>query len=219
METVEKYVVGWGDNTGGRQAYTIDDINNGALGTAIVFNSISDGAIGHEFNFVGARTSDGKDLWSGNVIEAVEGEIYRVRIYAHNNNPGAYLALAKDVSVRFNLAKPVRVTGNDIALDGFNSGNGYYAAAVHGFISVSNGTPSEYWDGVKFVSNRPFHLEYITGTATYENSGIGAGGYRLSDNVVKDYVKIGYDEMNGEIPGCFGYASYTTILVKPVFDD
>lgn len=137
FETVDRYVVGWGDNTGGRRAYTIDEINNGDLGTKIVLNSISDGAIGHEFNFVGARRSGDKGYWSGNVIEAEEGEEYRVRIYVHNNNPGSYNAIAKDVSIRFSFPSPVKVTGDDIDLEGFDSSNGYYAEAIHGFISVS----------------------------------------------------------------------------------
>lgn len=153
-------------------------------------------------------------------IQTNEGNKYRVRIYAHNSNPNAYYALAKDVSIRYSIAPLVKVSGDDIALDGFDRSNGYYAVGIHGFISVPNGSPSEYWDGVKFVSSRPFHLKYVEGSALYENNGIGSsGGYRLSDNIVRQYIKIGYEEMNGEIPGCYQYASYTTILVKPVFDD
>lgn len=62
----------WGDNGGGRPSYTKEEINKGAIGATeisdgenykesdnypgiIVFNSISDSAIGNEKNFVGTR--------------------------------------------------------------------------------------------------------------------------------------------------------------------
>lgn len=61
-DEVESFPVGWADSIGGRDSYTIDEINNGALKDKIVFNSISDSAIGHEFNFVGAKKNDGETL-------------------------------------------------------------------------------------------------------------------------------------------------------------
>lgn len=54
-DTVDDFIVGCADSNGGREAYTLDQVNAGALDNAIIFNSISDGTIGHEFNFVGAR--------------------------------------------------------------------------------------------------------------------------------------------------------------------
>ena len=77
-DTVDNFVVGWADSNGGREAYTLDQVNAGALDNAVVFNSISDGPIGHEFNFVGARENNGKlvDYWNANEIEAEEGKTY-----------------------------------------------------------------------------------------------------------------------------------------------
>lgn len=57
-----------------------------------------------------------------------------------------------------------------------------------------------------------------------ENNGIGAnGGYKLGDEIVtkaasQNGVQIGYDKIDGNIPGCYEYASYVTIRVKAVFD-
>lgn len=35
-------ISGWGDNAGGRQSYTSEEVQSGALGDSIVLNSISD---------------------------------------------------------------------------------------------------------------------------------------------------------------------------------
>lgn len=217
--SVDKLVVGWSDNSGlkeGRPFYTIDDINNGAIGNQIVFNSISDSVIGHEANFVGARENTGpatkETIWNANSIEAKDGKTYLIRLYVHNNSIGGLESVALDTRVRFEIADTVVV--NEAEND-----EGNYQVAIHGYITSSNATPSWYSDGVKFVSDRPFHLIYICGTAIFENNAIGLGGRHLSDDVITKGVLIGYDEFNGEIPGCYKYDSFTTIKVMPVFDD
>lgn len=231
---------GWGDSSGGRQTYTIKQINEGVLGDTITFNSIvdtndslspEDKAAGviipltDERNFVGARENSGNygkdNLWNGNVIEAEEGKTYLVRLYVHNNSPHGYDAIAENVSVQFQITDLRHVLQNDISLEGFDSSNGYYGVGVNGFIDASNANPSSYWDGVKFVSDKPFELRYIPGTALLENNGIGAtngSGYKLNDDIVTDKkVLLGYDSLDGNIPGCYGYAAYVTIEVEPVF--
>lgn len=224
-ETVANFPVGWSDDVGGRKVYTLDEVNHGAIDGKIIFNSISDSVIGHEFNFVGARKNNGENKgadnqWNGNEIIAEEGCTYLVRLYVHNNGRFSGEDIAEDVSIRFKITDTLNVTGNDVAMDGFNSSNGYYGTAVYGYIRVPDEEPSMYSDGVKFVSDRPFHLEYIPGTAFFENNGIGKNhGYRLDDNIIWNFIPIGYNEMDGRIPADYQYASYSCITVIPVFDD
>ena len=48
-----------------------------------------------------------------------------------------------------------------------------------------------------------------------------SGGITLSDDIVKAKsggVMIGYDALDGRIPGCYQYDNYVTIIVKAVFD-
>lgn len=219
----------WGDSDGGRPTYTIEEINNGALGPvgkaeenqgtypgAIVFNSIADpalaseGVISDERYFVGAREDTGFNLgkdniWNGNSITVEDGKIYLIRLYVHNNNPNGEDAVAEDVRVSFNIptdsSRKVR---------------------VNGFIESSNATPAEYWDYVDFESDVPFHLEYVYGSASLENNGIGSGGgLQLSDDIVlaaSGGTLIGYNELDGKIPGCYQYSAYISIRVKVVFD-
>lgn len=206
-------VSAWGDNGGGRRSYTEAQINNGDLGNKIVFNSISDGVIGNEKNFVGARLNTGvnagKDnTWEGNNITVEDGKEYLIRLYVHNNNPNGLNAVARDVRVAFDIPE--------------------YSAKqiqVNGFITSSNATPSKYWDYVNFNSDRAFHLEYVYGSALLENNGIGQnGGVQLGDEIVtkaasENGVKIGYNALDGNVPGCYTYDNFVGIRVKAVFDD
>ena len=195
----------WGDNGGGRPSYTTDEINRGALGDTITFNSISNNpAIGNEKNFVGAkRVDDEATVWNANTITAEDGEKYYIRMYIHNNNPGGNAAGAEDTTVRFELAEG---SGTEVE--------------VQGLITSSNATPTEYYDSVRFTGDVAFHLEYVPGSAFIENNGLAAGGgVALSDEIVQgDGVSIGYEVLDGNLPGGLEYATYVGIEVKVVYD-
>ncbi len=209
-------VSAWGDNGGGRESHTIEEINNGVLGDRIVFNTISNSVIGNEKNFVGARENTGvnagaKNVWNGNDITVKDGQEYLIRLYVHNNSPKDRAAVSENTRVAFNIptisAKQVQ---------------------VNGYIYSDNAVPSEYWDYVNFNSDQAFHLEYVYGSALIENRGYAStengGPKKLGDEIVtkaasEKGVRIGFDqEGDGKIPGCYGYASYITIRVKAVFD-
>lgn len=220
----------WGDNGDGRPSYTIEEINNGAIGATkrsdgenykesenypgtIVFNSISNSVIGDEKNFVGAREcivqADGRcnaanseTIWNANEIDVKDDQTYVIRAYVHNNNPNGTDAVAENTRVEFVIPE--------------NSGK---EIEVNGIINSSNATPSRYWDHVTFKSDNIFHLEYISGSALFENNAIGLGGITLSDDVVNGGTLIGYDKLDGRIPGCYEYDGFVGIQVKVVYDD
>lgn len=206
---VAPLVLAWGDSDGGRPSYTKQQINDGILGDKITLNSIKDGKSGDEKDFVGARVDDGdhgvNNLWTGSDINVQPGKTYIVNLYVHNNNPKGYGAVAENVMTQISIAK--------------NTGK---TVQVNGFINSSNASPSEYWDYVNFHSDKNFRLEYIPGSALLENNGVGSGGHgvKLSDDIVATTkgVMIGYDKLDGKIPGCYQYSSYVTIKVKPVFE-
>ena len=234
----------WGDNSSGgkgRSSYTVEEINDGVIGATpksdgedyknspnypgkIVFNSISDSRPvgdgvkgGSEKNFVGAREcvlrDDGRcesventgKGWLHNDITVEDGKTYIIRMYVHNNNPNGYDAVAENTRVSFSIPSTV---GKNIL--------------ISGFINSSNATPTECWDSVNFKSDVPFHFEYVFGSALLENNSIGLGGLALSDDIVKAKsggTLIGYDALDGRIPGCYQYDNFVTIRVKAVFDD
>jgi|InofroStandDraft_1065614.scaffolds.fasta_scaffold15797_3 uncharacterized repeat protein (TIGR01451 family) len=217
VAAVPSLVSAWGDNgdydDGHRRSYTVEEIESGILGDKIVFNSInvSKPIGGDERAFVAARENTGinagKDnKWTSvNDVKVEDGKEYIVRMYVHNNSPKGYGAVAENTRVKFNVPS---ASGKSVK--------------VNGFISSSNANPSKYVDYVNFVSDTNFHLEYVYGSALLENNKVGAnGGIQLSDDIIqaKDAgVLIGYDALDGKVPGCYQYANYVTIRVKAVFD-
>lgn len=199
--TLPALVAAWG---GERTFYTLDQVEHDALGDKITFNSITDGPVGDERYFVHARKDGTHDVWQGGNIEAEDGKTYVVNLFVHNNSPKGTDAIAKDVNVRMGIKQE----------DG-------KSVKVSGLISSSNATPKEYWDSVVFNSDKNFHLEYVSGSARWQNNSIGSGedGVKLSDNIMATSgVKVGYDSLNGEIPGCYKYSGYAAIKVKVVYE-
>lgn len=219
-------VYAWGDSDGGRPSYSLQEINEGVLGDKITFNSMTivdsdyawykqtygkdmpTGFLTHEKNYVGAREDTGvnagsQNVWNGNDIAVEEGKEYIIRACIFNDNPNGWDAVSENTRVRFSI--PV---------------NSARQIKVNGFITSDNASPEEYVDYVNFNSDRAFHLEYIEGSALIENNG-KAGGSKLDDNIVNstDGVLIGYDTLDGRVPGGSQYDNYITIKVKVVFDD
>lgn len=190
---------GWGDNTNGRQDYTEEEIAAGKLGNAITFNSISDGKIGHEFNYVGAKGVDEDGPWHADSLEVEDGQVYVIRLYVHNNNPNGYHALAKDVKAYFGL--PEQFSKEQ---------------TITGYLESSNAIPSRYWDSVTLKSDQYFYVEYLEGSAVLFNCGISAdGGVTLPDEIItKDGTVLGYSALDGLIPGGYEYDGEVRIYVQ-----
>lgn len=193
-------VSAWGDSAGGRKTYTVDEINGGAIDDKIVLNSISDNpTVGNELYFVQAHKNGSSDLYEASEISVEDGMTYMVRMYVHNNNRYGEKMTAKDVTAR--------------AVIPTESSN---KLSISGVISSSNATPNKVWDDIVFKSDSNFHLVYQTGSAHWESKGASQGA--LSDDLIKGGVKLGYNSLNGELPGCFGYSGYVTFKVKVVYD-
>ncbi len=211
-------VMAWGDNSGkanGRDMYTLENCEgtgygrtnctvSPSMGDKVTFNSYKNGNIGDERNFVGARENTGinagvNNVWNANEITVEDGKEYLVRLYAHNNNPNG--KVAEGVTLHFTLPTEA---GTELS--------------VQGSIDSTNADPTRVYDDVVFKSadGSQFYLDYIEGSAHFENNFIGAnGGYTLSDDIITSKgVLIGDSELDGQVPGCFKYASYTTIRVK-----
>ena len=240
VASIPAIVSAWGDNGGMRPSYSVQEINEKAdtFGSTPFFNSIeikdsdyawyqenfgeelSKGNLRYEKNFVGARENTGvnagpANVWDGNNIDAEDGKTYLVRLYAHNNNPNGWDGVAEDTTVRFQDANMVASTLETVELEdenGYKTGETkqMQQVQINGFISSSNATPSEYWDYVNFNAEIPFHLEYVYGSALLENNG-AAGGSQLSDDIINDGTLIGYDALDGRVPGCYQYANYVSI--------
>ena len=220
--------------------YSLEQINDGSWKKGdITFNSIvlkdSDyewyknthdgkpipqGTLRNETNFVGARvagTNQGAaNVWEGDRISVEDGKTYVVRLYVHNNNPYGEEEgnVAKNTQVRFYV--PQTASKN---------------VTVNGWLKADNAREKDgYVDDVTFYNNdTPFHLEYVDGSALLENGNYASGaGVKLTNsivnqgnptgNVADEWTKIGYNGLDGDVPGCYKYINYVTIEVKAVFD-
>ena len=189
-------VMAWGDSAGGRTVYTLDEINAGKLGDTITFNSIANGKIGDERNFVGAKLStDTSNVWKANEISVKDGDVVTIRLYVHNNSPKGEKKIAEGVSANFSLPTTVAKSHT-----------------VIGYLNSSNATPNRYWDEVKLTSSDDFYMEYVEGSAKYTNSKMGT--VALSNNIINSAVTLGYEKLDGKIPGCYQYDGQVTIQVK-----
>ena len=96
----------WGDSDNGRKSLTTAEAKT--LGDTITFNSFTDGKIGDEKNFVGAKVSSvNADTWNADTINVKDGETYTIRLYVHNNNLYGTKNIAKDVKATFSLPTTV----------------------------------------------------------------------------------------------------------------
>ena len=171
--------------------------------TYVTFNSITDNSnIGDERYFVSASQYTGdasKNYWSDST-EVESGKEYVVRMYVHNNAASNLKLTAKDVKAYVVLPT---TTGTEIT--------------VSGKITSSNANPTSYWDETHFKSKNgeKFNLAYVDGTAKYHtNKGI----YNLTTGVFTNKGQLlGYDKLDGNIPGCFEYSGYLTFHVKAQF--
>ncbi|MEP6710278.1 MAG: DUF11 domain-containing protein [Candidatus Saccharibacteria bacterium] len=167
----------------------------------VTFNSITNNPnIGDERNFVGIRETGTNNLWSDDMT-VEKGKEYTVRVYVHNNAASDLNKVAEDVTARINL--PTN-TAKSIQVDGM--------------ISSSNATPKDVWDDAVFNSDKDFNLAYTSGSLKFENNAFGAAGTAIPESVFTNTgALLGYDKLDGKIPGCFQYAGYLSFNVKPQF--
>ncbi len=186
-------VFAWGPT---RTTFTIEK-----PATYNTFNSITNNPnIGDERNFVGIRETTAANVWNDDMT-VQPGKEYYVRMYVHNNAAANLNQVAENVTAKFNLPT---TTGKSVQ--------------VNGFLNSSNSNPTEVYDHATFNSPTDFNLAYVSGSLKYENNAFGPNGTPLSESIFTSTgAKLGYDKLDGKIPGCFQYAGYVTFKVKPQF--
>lgn len=180
----------WGPN---RDTFTIEK-----PATRVVFNSITNNPdIGDERNFVRIRKlANTNDKWSDDLKITESGE-YVVRMYVHNNAADNLNLVANGTTAKFNVPT---YSAKKIQIDGF--------------LSASNAQPGTVFDQAIFSSDKNFKLSYVPGSAKYTNN-VFTSGIKLNDSIVNgNGALLGYDKLDGNIPGCFKYSGWVTFTVK-----
>ncbi len=166
----------------------------------VVFNSfINTPYWGDERAFLdGKITTESDSAFRDPINNVKDGDEITVRMYVHNNGNDGLNAggqtLARNTKVR--IALPA------------SSASSHQAT---GYISADNAVPQSVYDTASFASDSPFSLEYVPGSAQIAT---GAMNVKISDSIVTSGAPIGYDQLNGVVPGCFQYQALVFIKVK-----
>ena len=164
----------------------------------ITFNSIIDNpVIGDERAFLRGAITTAPD-YSDPVTGVQDGDEVKLIMYVHNNAAANLGLVATNAMVKVVLP----------AGSGANQ-------TVTGYISADNAAPVEVYDTVDIASlgGKDFTMTYIPGSAKLTNN-IFPGGTPLSDNIVNTGALIGYDAINGRVPGCEQFSGWVTLKVR-----
>lgn len=196
--TVPAALLAWGPD---RPTFTIQK-----PASYVTFNSITNNpAYGDERNFVRVKEATASNSTYGETANLQAGKEYTVFVYYHNNAATNLNAsgkgIAKDVSAKVQIPAVVP-----------NGSNGTKAV---GYINSSNAKPTSVWDDIAFknTTGGDIALRYVPGSATLTNKG-KANGSKLSDSIVTSGAKLGYDALDGKVPGCEKFSGYVTFKVK-----
>ena len=162
----------------------------------VTFNSMTDNPkAGDERYFLTGSKPGGS--FTDPVTGLQDGEVVTLRMYVHNNAASNLNLKAENTRVRVQLPAGSK-----------------QAQQITGFISANNAVPTVVSDTLDLsgVNNGFFELEYIAGSASYKNN---VGTFKLSDSIVSnDGALVGYDQMNGVVPGCEEFSGWVTLKVK-----
>jgi len=167
----------------------------------VTFNSITNNTnYGDERDFVMIKEATAPNSTWSSTATAEEGKEYTVRMYVHNNAADHLNLVAENVrasaSIQQGTAKSIGVSG---------------------FINASNSNPGQVWDDANLTSDKDFNVNYVPGSAYYRNN-IFTDGTALPDSVMTSGgALLGYDKLDGKIPGCYKYSGYVYFKIKPQF--
>lgn len=173
----------------------------------VTFNSITNNnVLGDERNFVRVAEVGQKDVFKDE-IKIVPGKEYEIYIGYHNNAatslnslPGAP-GMALDVRISSQFPSTVSASKK---------------GKVSAIISSTNASPKEVWDEAYFTtdSTSDVVLRYVNNSATIYNGG-KLNGTKLSENLFSEKgLYIGYNELNGYLPGCAEYSGHIIYRVR-----
>ncbi len=197
-----------------RQTFTME-----VPATHVTFNSMEKTPYGNELNFVQIRnfTDNGN---FGEKVELTPGKEYEVKVYYHNNaadnfngtnfdGPG----VARGAYMRVMMPREVKAGETGV---------------VHGFVGATNAkhldkaNPSkdhgkQVWDDAQLLNNTGSAItpQYVAGSAKITNQGASNGSALKIEDLTSDSgALLGFNKLDGTLPGCLKYAGYVTYRIK-----
>lgn len=188
-----------------------------------VFNSfVNTPSYGDERNFTRiAEVSPGQSPTSASYTEtqnAVAGKEYWVRTLVHNdanqnlNCVPEHRDATKNDCTQVDPGSPGIAVGTTVRLE--IAGGVANGIEVMTKVSASNATPAVVWDTATLAnSTNAFSVAYVPGSAVLFN-GAHQSGIALPDSITGNGAPIGFNAMDGTIPGCFDFSAYVYVKVK-----
>jgi uncharacterized repeat protein (TIGR01451 family)/LPXTG-motif cell wall-anchored protein len=172
----------------------------------VTFNSITNNKQhGDERNFVQIKEATASNSTYAEEVALQAGKEYEVFVFYHNNaasnlNDAAnnYKGIAKDAFMRVQMPATVKAGEK---------------ARVTGFVGASNANPAQVWDEAYGVANDNYALRYVPGSAKIYNNGT-TNGKNLPDNLYTTGTPLGYEALDGKLPGCNEFAGYVTFKFR-----
>lgn len=200
-------VLAWGPN---RDTYTI-----AKPASHVTFNSITDNPVhGNETNFMQVRESTASNETYADEISLAAGKEYVIYIYYHNNAATNYnesgVGVAKGAYARAEVPAIVKngTTGTKAnAFVGADNAKHLYKGADQG---------KSVFDDITFknATGGDIALRYVPGSTTIHSRG-PVNGTIMPDTILQaSGVKLGYNALDGVLPGCNEYAGFITFRVK-----
>lgn len=179
--------------------------------TYVTFNSITDNpAYGDERNFLRLKEASASSSTYSDETTIVAGKEYEAYVYFHNNASATF----NDAS--HNHLGIARNTKMRIAMPGVLKAG--QRTGMTGYISADNANPGTVHDDTFMTSETDVVLRFLPGTANIYSWG-SVDGQQLSDSIVTDGVLLGYNSLDGNLPGCHEFAGYVKFRFKAVAPD
>lgn len=177
----------WGP---GRNTFTIEKPAD-----YIVFNSITNNpSNGDERNFVRIKEANTNNNFT-NEVNIVAGKRYTVYVYFHNN-AAANLNLVA-TNTRMNTQLPSQLEANT-------------KASISAKVMADNANPKKVWDEAHVTATEKVALKYVANSATIYSKGAVNGQKLNSNEFLTSGALIGYNALDGKVPGCNQFAGYVT---------
>ena len=172
----------------------------------VTFNSMTGTPnYGDERNFVTIKEAGAPNSAYTDNVDFAAGKEYTVMVYFHNNARTSlnsaennYAGIARNTQMRVQM--PANVSAGQ-------------KARITGFVSADNAQPQSVWDEAYGSASGNFALRYVPDSATIYSNG-AVNGQKLPETLYTTGAKLGYDSLDGNLPGCNQYAGYVTFNVK-----
>lgn len=198
-------VLAWGPD---RPTYTIEKPAD-----HVTFNSITNNPqFGDERNFVLVKEASQPNSAYANEVKVEPGKKYSAYVYFHNNasstlNSEQYQKKGIALNTKVRVATPGSLKANQ-------------RTGLTGYISADNAQPGTVYDDAFMTATSDVALKYVPNSAKISSRG-AVNGQVLPDTLFSTGALIGYDSLNGSLPGCnefAGYIAYDFTAEQPNFE-